>query len=276
MTPYKMVHAGLIKSSEAPTNEFQKYIENRNIPSLVTEKIETIYSPVNKKLYATMDMLDQSPNEALKLIIENNNENTFSPNDIKYVGELLQFLKDNHKNVHPDLLKRVECRLAFNNLERLKELNCLYIEASTYPIKKYLEQGGSMIINDQIFDQDNLPEKIYSADEKYQIHFVSNTQASFTSMNYLNKELNKFKEPMLLISGKCDNFKIQDSSIIAERNKIYFSANCIAETFNPEKPKNWIQRNKTALTIAGGVALIAAGIYLKDKRVVFQKQIFSF
>lgn len=276
LTPYKMIHASLIKGPEASSIDFQNYIENRKSPSLVSAKIETLYSSTNKKLYTAMDNIESSPNESLKTIIENSSENTLSPNDLKFVSDLITFIKNTGKSVHPDLLKKIECRLAFNNLEKLKELNCLYIESSTHFVKKYLEQGGTIVINDHTFDNYNLPEKIYSADEKYQIHFISNTQSSYTALNFIHQEFLEFKEPKSLISGSCSNFTINDNSIISQRNKIYFSDNCIQDTFNPEKPKSWVQKHKTTLTIVGGVALIAAAIYLKDKRVVFQKQVFSF
>ncbi len=278
MNPYKMAYAGFIKSPESPTNEFQTYLENRNIQSFSNEKIEQIYASENKKLYSSLDSLEENPNNSLKSILNNSFDNTFSPNDIKFVNDFVFFIKNSQKNIviDSDLLKKIECRFAFNNLKKLQDLKCAYSEISTEPLKKYMEQGGSMIINDHFFDQDNLPTTIYSSDEKYQIHFISNTHSSYMSLNFLNKEISEFKIPVALISGSCGDFKINDDQIISEKNKIYFSASCIQDTFRPKKPESWLQKNKNTVVIVSGIALIAAGIYLKDKRVVFEKQVFSF
>ena len=67
-----MVHASLIKGPGASTIDFQNYIENKESPSLVSTKIENIYSSHNKKLYTAMDNIESSPNESLKLMVTPN------------------------------------------------------------------------------------------------------------------------------------------------------------------------------------------------------------
>ena len=93
MNPYKMAYAGFIKSPESPTNEFQTYLENRNIQSFSNEKIEQIYASENKKLYSSLDSLEENPNNSLKSILNNSFDTTFSPNDIKFVNDFVFFIK---------------------------------------------------------------------------------------------------------------------------------------------------------------------------------------
>lgn len=269
--------AAYIKSPEADIHSFESYLRHRNLESLGSANTLKVFSGDRKKLYAAIDSLEDNPEQALSTASSFLSEHPTNADDIHFIEDLVRFYKNLRIEKENEVLKSLECKLAFNKPVELQEKKCLYSQVSTERIKKFIDEGGVLLIHEFEFNRANLPEFIFATNEKYYMSFISSTHSSYSVTDSLKSELENFKTPAILVSGGCDEYSLSSKDLQHANNYIYFSDNCVRPSMiETNSTVQWMKENKGTLLLASGLLVIVAGVYLKDKQIVFQNKAISF
>lgn len=270
----------LVLANPAASESFEAYKESTRQQSLLDRKLAEIYKGDRRQLFAALDTMQREPTKAIAQVEQYMDQHTLNSDDIEFVEDFLNHLRVNHRYVPKSASKKIQCLLNINNPSRLESYNCSVSRISLEPLQAFLESGGLVVINNLIIDRNHLGQEVSLPNLNLRMHFLSNTYNSYSGFDLPSTQIANFKMPSLLVTGNCEksttslDLKKYDPAIL------YFSESCQKKLDQFEQQPSavglWIKDNKKTLYTASILAVVAGALYMKDKKVVFKKDLFSF